>query len=233
MNVIITGASRGIGRGIATALARRGHTIGAIARSHADLAELASQILSAGGICHTAVADVSSQAECEIAVAALTAQLGHVDALVNNAGMIIRQDVMTIAPDDWRAMMATNINGVFYMCRATIPAMIARGSGHIVNISSISGRLPLAGGSGYAASKYAVTGFSESLFLELREHGIKVTVVFPGSVDTASHRHDPAVDASWKVAPEDVGEAIHSLLATPANTCVSRLEIRPLQAPKR
>jgi len=100
--------------------------------------------------------------------------------------------------------------------------------GHLINVSSISGRMPLPGGSAYAATKYAVAGFTESLFQEVRDFGIKATVLFPGSVDSASHRHDPAADHSWKVKPEEVGLACLDALNTAPGTCISRIEIRPL-----
>ena len=107
---------------------------------------------------------------------------------------------------------------------------IEQKSGHVVNVSSISGYFPLKGGSGYAATKYAVTGFSDSLFQEVREHGVKVTTVFPGSVDSTSHRHE-GQDSSWKVRPEEVGDAVLGLLRTRDGNVISRLEIRPLGRP--
>jgi len=128
-------------------------------------------------------------------------------------------------------MIETNVSGVFHATRAVLPYLKAQGHGHIINVSSISGRLPLQGGSGYAASKYAVTGFSESLLLEVREHGIKVTTIFPGSVDTASHQA-AGDDASWKVRPEEIGQACRDVLRTAPGTCISRLEVRPLKPPR-
>jgi 3-oxoacyl-[acyl-carrier protein] reductase len=91
--------------------------------------------------------------------------------------------------------------------------------------------VPLPGGSGYAASKYAVTGFSESLFHEVRQYGIKVTTVFPGSVDSESHRRDPQEDTRWKITPEEVGKTCCHLLRTGATNCISHVEIRPLNRP--
>ena len=145
---------------------------------------------------------------------------------------MILKSAIELELDEWHAMVETNLNGLFYATRTVLPGMIEKGSGHIVNISSISGYFPLGGGSGYAATKYAVTGFSESLFHEVREHGIKVTTVFPGSVDSDSHRHQ-GDDGSWKVKPEEVGKAILDLLKTDAGNCISRLEIRPLSRPPK
>ncbi len=231
MNVIVTGASAGIGRGIAQVLARAGHGVGLLARDTHRLNEVCDEIESAGGRAVVASADLRDVHAVTHAMAWLVESLGGVDALVNNAGLVIRKSVLELTFDEWHAMVETNINGLFYATRAILPHLMAQKSGHIVNLSSISGYLPLAGGSGYAATKYAVTGFSESLFQEVRAHGIKVTTVFPGSVDSDSHRHDPSADHRWKVRPEEVGDAVLGLLETPAQTVISRLEIRPLGRP--
>ncbi|MGC9328627.1 MAG: SDR family oxidoreductase, partial [Candidatus Hinthialibacter sp.] len=135
--------------------------------------------------------------------------------------------------EEWRAMVETNIHGVFYAVRAVLPFMKDQGGGHIINISSISGRLPLPGGSGYAATKYAVTGFSESLMQEVRDYGIKVTTIFPGSVDSESHRHDADKNHLWKIKPEEVGETCYHVLNTAPGALISRVEIRPLHRPPK
>ena len=230
MKVLVTGASKGIGRGIASVLGTRGHEVGLIARSEGLLEKVLEEIRAAGGTGAAAPCDLRVPEQVEEAVEKLVDALGGVDALVNNAGLVIRKDALTISIDEWQAMIETNLNGVFYTTRAVLPRLVSQGHGHIVNISSISGYLPLPGGSGYAASKYAVTGFSESLFQEVRGSGVKVTTVFPGSVDSASHRHE-GEDSSWKLRPEEVGEAILNLLATRQGNCISRLEIRPLKRP--
>ncbi|MAE62479.1 MAG: short-chain dehydrogenase [Planctomycetaceae bacterium] len=195
------------------------------------LASLKEAIEAEGGTCDTAVADLRSCAETGAAIEGLVTKLGGVDALINNAGLVIRKSTMEITPEEWRTMIETNVNGTFYATRAVLPHLKQQGSGHVVNVSSISGYMPLKGGSGYAASKHAVVGFSESLFQEVRELGIKVTTVFPGSVDSASHRADAGVAADWKVKPAEVGEAVLGLLETRSGNVVSRLEIRPLGRP--
>jgi NADP-dependent 3-hydroxy acid dehydrogenase YdfG len=230
MKIIVTGASRGIGRGIASVLGREGVHVGALARSRDKLESLSDQIVSAGGRCAVADADLRDVESASAAIAALIEEMGGVDGLVNNAGLVIRKDAMSISLDEWHAMVETNINGLFYATRSVLPHLVEQKSGHIVNVSSISGYYPLKGGSAYAATKYAVTGFSESLFQEVREHGIKVTTVFPGSVDSASHRHEDQ-DSSWKVQPEEVGDAVLGLLRTRDGNVISRLEIRPLGRP--
>jgi NADP-dependent 3-hydroxy acid dehydrogenase YdfG len=229
MKVIVTGASKGIGRGVATFLAMEGFTIGMLARSSDLLEDLRQSIEEQGGRCFAAACDLRDPDSTALAVVATADALGGVDALVNNAGLVIRKNVFDISIDEWRDMIDTNINGLFYATRAVLPYFKAQQRGHIVNVSSIAGKVPLPGGSGYAATKYAVTGFSQSLFQEVRGHGIKVTTIFPGSVDSESHRHDPAEDTSWKVTPAEVGAAVRDVLNTATGTLISELEIRPLR----
>jgi len=228
MNTIITGASKGIGRGIAAVLAEAGHAVGLIARSEDLLTELVHEIESNGGRAAYAVADLRDQQQSEAAIASLSKALGGVEALVNNAAYVKLAGTLEIDPDDWRAMIETNVNGPFYCARAVLPAMRDRGRGHIVNIASVSGYMPLPARPGYAASKFALTGFSDSLFHEVRHWGVKVTTVFPGSVDTASHGSD---EAGWKVSPEEVGRTVRHILETRQENLLSRVEIRPLARP--
>lgn len=228
MKVIITGASRGIGRGIALVLGRGGFPAGLLARNVEQLAEVRDEIQQGGGTCFVQPCDLRDAEAVEASIHSLIKQLNGVDALVNNAGVVLMKDAFTLSVDEWRLMIETNVNGLFYATRAVLPAMRERQHGHIVNVSSISGRLPLQGGSGYAASKHAVTGFSQSLFQEVRDFGIKVTTVYPGSVVTESR---PTADDSWKVSPEEVGTAVLNLLRTGPGACISEIEIRPLKRP--
>jgi len=233
MKVIVTGASKGIGRGIASFLAMDGFDVGLLARSKDTLEDLRQSLEEQDGTCYSVACDIRDRDQVNYAVAALVEGLGGVDALINNAGLVIRKNVFDISLDEWHALIDTNINGLFYMTRAVLPYMKEQGRGHIINISSISGKVPLPGGSAYAASKYAVTGFSQSLFQELRDYGITVTTVFPGSVDSASHRHDPNDDHSWKVQPEEVGQVCRDILRMRPGAAMSEVEIRPLARPPK
>lgn len=231
MKVIVTGASRGIGKGIASFLAMDGFEVGILARSGEALEDLRQSIEEQGGTCFSAACDLRIVDEVNLAMAALIDGLGGVDALINNAGLVIRKSVFDIDVEEWQAMIETNVNGVFYATRAVLPHFKDQGSGHIINISSISGKVPLPGGSGYAASKFAVTGFSQSLFQEVREFGINVTTLFPGSIDSESHRHDSDGDTGWKVSPGEVGQACRDVLRFQKDTCISEIEIRPRKRP--
>lgn len=216
---LITGASRGIGRAIAIRLSGD-YTIIALSRSKADLDRLEEEIQQHGGECETIVADVGDPAAVAKALAGR-----DVDVLVNNAGVGVLKPMMELAESDWQRMVAVNFNGMFYVTRALLAGMLERGRGHIVNIGSIAGRSAFVGGTCYAATKHAVMAFSESLMLEVRDRGVKVSVVNPGSVATEfSERRDP----SWMLSGEDVAESVAHVLATPANVLVHRLEVRAL-----
>lgn len=229
MKVIVTGASKGIGKGIASFLAMDGFEVGLLARSRDLLEDLRQSIEEQGGKCFAVSCDLRDPDNTAAAIAATVDAIGGVDALVNNAGLVIRKNIFDISIAEWRAMIDTNINGVFFATRAVLPYFKSQQRGHILNISSISGKVPLPGGSGYAATKYAVTGFSQSLFHEVRDFGIKVTTIYPGSIDSESHRHDAKADHAWKVTPAEVGVAVRDVLRTSAGTVISEVEIRPLR----
>ncbi|HEY7894888.1 MAG TPA: SDR family NAD(P)-dependent oxidoreductase [Gemmatimonadaceae bacterium] len=217
---LVTGASRGIGRAIAERLAER-YEIIAVARTAKALEEVARHIEKSGGRCRTIVLDVSDHAAVAKALASL-----EVDVLVNNAGVGIIKPLVELGVDEWRQQMSVNLDGMFYVTRALLPGMIARGSGHIVNIGSLAGRNPFVGGACYSATKHAVIGFSESLMLEVRDAGVRVTVIMPGSVDTEFGGHT-AGGASWKLTPGDVAEGVWYAINQPERALVSRVEMRP------
>ena len=132
--------------------------------------------------------------------------------------------------EDWKATLETNLSGVFYCCKEGIPRLRQRGGGSIINISSLAGKNPFAGGAAYNASKFGLNGFSEAMMLDHRKDKIRVTYVMPGSVDTDfSPRSERA---SWKIAPEDVADVVLSVLRMPERTTVSRVEMRPSIPPK-
>ncbi|HET7620524.1 MAG TPA: SDR family NAD(P)-dependent oxidoreductase [Gemmatimonadaceae bacterium] len=218
---VITGASRGIGRAIARRLAAEWEVI-AVARSAAELDSLRREIEAAGGDCSTVELDVTDAAAVQRALSGLDAEV-----LVNNAGIGIMKPLLELTVDDWRSMMAVNLDAVFYVTRALLPGMVERGRGHVVNIGSLSGRGAFVGGTGYAATKHALVGFSESLMMEVRDSGVRVSLVMPGSVDTGFSGSKG--DASWKLAASDVADAIAYTLQQAGNALVSRVELRPLR----
>jgi 3-oxoacyl-[acyl-carrier protein] reductase len=129
-------------------------------------------------------------------------------------------------------MMDVNVSALFHLTRLLIPGMIERKRGHIVNIASIAGRSAFPGGTGYVATKHAVLGFSESLMLEVREHGVKVSVVMPGSVATDMIVGDNP-DQSWMLKPEDVANVVAGILAMPSHALTYQVEVRAANPKKR
>ena len=174
------------------------------------------------------------QASVQAAFAQTIIQLGpEVHVLVNNAGLGIAGLVDGFSIDDWHIMFDTNVHGTFYCCQAVLPALKRQQLGHIVNISSIAGTTGIEKMAGYCASKFAVRGFSQSLFKEVRNDGIKVTCLYPGSVQTNFFDEIPGTDANeHMMQPQDIADTIIYALQTPFNFHIVDLEMRPLQPKK-
>jgi 3-hydroxy acid dehydrogenase / malonic semialdehyde reductase len=221
---VVTGASRGIGRATALKLSSE-YEIVAVARSRDELESLAAEIVREGGNCHPMVLDITDPD-------AVAAALANVDAqvLVNNAGIGYLKPLLELTRDEWTQMVDVNFNALFDVTRALLPRMVARKSGHVVVIGSIAGRSAFVGGSCYAATKHAVMAFTECLMLEVRDAGVKVSVVNPGSVATSFSSRS---DASWMIGPDDVASAVAQVLDTPPTVLIHRLEVRTLTAPKK
>ena len=179
-NVIITGASSGIGRAAAFEFAHRGANIVIAARRADKLEDVAREVRSYGVKCSVIVADVTKRDDCE----RLIAEAGHVDVLVNNAGFAVFDMIENAKPDDLEAMMQTNYFGTAWCTQAVLPQMLARGEGTIVNVSSIAGIMGYARMGGYCATKFAIIGFSEALRDEVLGRGVRVALVCPGTTDT-------------------------------------------------
>ncbi len=223
---LVTGASRGIGRAIARRLAAT-HDVIAVARSGDELAALAGDVRGVTPL----VADVGAAGAGDAIAAALGGR--PVDVLVHNAGVGVLKPLADLAPDEWRQMVDVNVNALFHVTRAVLPGMVARERGHVVLVGSIAGRSAFAGGACYAATKAFGMSFAESLLLEVRDAGVKVSVVSPGSVRTGfSGKTDAPRDPDWQLVPEDVAEAVAYAVATPPGVLVHRVEVRAL-SPKR
>ena len=222
---VITGASRGIGRAIALRLAPRWRIV-ALARTGPELDTLCTEIRTKGGTCEPLVIDVADGRAVQGAL-----EGREIDVVVNNAGVGVLKPFVELTSDEWQLMMDVNLNALYHVTHAVLPGMIERGRGHVVIIGSISGKTGFAGGTAYAATKFAVNGFAESLMLEVRDAGVKVSVVMPGSVATSFSR--TGRDQSWKLMAEDVAESVEFLLDTPQRMLVDRIEMRPLNPPTK
>jgi len=226
---LVTGGNRGIGRGIVEALAAEGATVVLTARGVPD-AERAAREVGRGAL--GVACDVRAQESVDRLFHEIDRTAGGPDILVNNAGIGVFAPVAEMDPDDWRAVIETNLNGVFYCCRQAIPRMRKRGGGYIFNISSLAGKNPFANGAAYNASKFGLNGFSEALMLEVRYDNIRVSYLMPGSVATEFGRG--ARDKSdWALTPADVAEVVLNLLRSPAHALYSRVEMRPSRPPRK
>jgi len=181
---IVTGASRGIGRGIALALAEAGATVVCAARDLAKLEAVVAEIAAAGGKANAHVVDVSSRESIEALIAATITAHGRIDVLVNNAGITRDTLLLRMKPADWDDVMATNLTSVFISTQAVMKPMLKQRAGSIINIGSVVGLTGNAGQANYAAAKAGLIGFSKSVAREVASRGIRVNVVTPGFIET-------------------------------------------------
>lgn len=221
---LITGASRGIGRATALRLARD-HDIIAVARSAGDLETLAGEVRAIGSDCRVIALDLADHAATDRLLAGI-----QCDVLVNNAGVGPTKPFLELTAEEWHRIVDVNFNALFHVTRAVLPGMVERRRGHVVIVGSIAGRSAFVGGTAYGGSKHAVAGFAESLMLEVRQHGVKVSTVNPGSVDTA---FSSRADASWMLSAAEVAESIAHVVATPPDVLIHSLEIRALTPPEK
>jgi NADP-dependent 3-hydroxy acid dehydrogenase YdfG len=237
---IVTGASSGIGQAAAELIAREGAIVVAVARRAARLTELVRRIVAAGGRATALPADVTREAEAGQVVAQTIAKYGRVDILVNSAGIVRPGSVEEADPADWREQIDINLLAPMYLSKAVIPDMRRRGDGHILNVSSTAGRTAGARHSGYSASKWGVTAYSESMRQELAPFGIRVTVVEPGATttevgDSIPNPTDRAaiqahVSKEGIMHANDVAGAIVYALKQPPNVNVREIWIAPTSA---
>ena len=229
---IVTGGTRGIGRAIASSLVKAGVQVAITARREQDLAQATSQLnqygKAAGYVC-----DVRDYDQVKSMFARIDEDFGGVDILVNNAGIGIFASVESMSVEDFRAVLETNVFGVFYCCHEAIPLMKRRGGGYIINISSLAGANPHPNMAAYNASKFGLNGFSEALMQEVRHDGIKVSYIMPGSVNTEFGGDEPSDAKSWQLQSEDIARVVMDLLEYPDRALPSRVEIRPSRPPKR
>jgi len=230
---IVTGGSRGIGFAIARALLDRGASVAIMATSDATLKAAAAELRKVTRLEVLSIrADVRRQDEVEAAIDAAVRQFGGLDVLVNNAGVGVFRSVADTSSDEWHQVIDINLTGVFYCCRAALPHLQKRRGGWIINVSSLAGSNAFPEAAAYCASKAGLNAFSEALMQEVRHDGIRVACVAPGSVRTGFSGRASGND-EWKLAPEDVAEVVTDLMAYPARSLPSRVEIRPARPPRK
>jgi NADP-dependent 3-hydroxy acid dehydrogenase YdfG len=239
---LVTGASSGIGAATAAALAAEGATVALIARRADRLKDLAADIDAAGGQSLSITADVSDRAAAEKAVDQCVKDLGRLDIVVNNAGMMLLGPILDAPVEEWQQMIDINLSGLLYCTKAAMPHLLEaaaderRGVADLVNISSVAGRVARLGSGVYNATKHGVGAFSESLRQEVTQRHVRVGLIEPGAVDTelASHNRDEVREGMQsrfenmeRLVAQDIAEAVVYMVTRPRRMAVNEMLIRP------
>ena len=231
---VVTGGTKGIGRGLAEALVSNGARVYITARNGEEIVGAVEKLNSTyPGRVNGSVCDVQDYEQVKATFADVALTYDGLDILINNAGIGIFGPVETMQPDEFDAVLRTNLFGVFYCCHEAIPLMKRRGGGYIINISSLAGANPHPNMAAYNASKYGLNGFSEALMQEVRHDGIKVSYIMPGSVNTSFGGDSPSDEKSWQLVPSDIARTVLDLLHHDDRCLVSRVEMRPSKPPRK
>jgi NADP-dependent 3-hydroxy acid dehydrogenase YdfG len=234
--VAVTGASSGIGEATALACARAGAAIALAARRAEHIEALAARITEEGGRAIAIPTDVGDETQARTFVERTHSELGRLDVLVNNAGVMLLGPIENAPTDEWRRMIEANVFGVLYCTHAALPIMRQQGGGHIVNVSSVAGRVARAGSGVYNLTKFGVGAFSESLRQEGVAIGVRVTLIEPGAVATElpGHNRPEVLEQMAKrfagVTPleaEDIARAILYAIGQPPNVSINEVLVRP------
>jgi len=226
---LVTGAGRGIGRAIAKALGKAGCTVIITARTAAELLAVQQEIIAAQGNALVVPADLTRDDDLH----SLVQSCGSVDFLINNAGWGKRASVLRGRVDDWDQTHRLNLRAPMVLAKEFLPAMIKKGEGAVINIGSVSGKSGEANGAAYSAAKFGLIGFTQSLYEEVREHGIKVAVILPGFVDTPMIPPVKHLDRSKMIHADDVAAAVMFVLQAGPAVCPVEITIRPQKTPYR
>ena len=224
---LVTGASRGIGRAIAHRLATLGASVAICGRDRTALDDSSKSLQELGALVFSQVADVTLAAQVSELVAKSEASLGPINILVNNAGIGLFGPAHEKSEADWDRVLNSNLKSIFLVSRAVIPSMIRRGSGDIINISSLAGKNTFAGGGLYCASKWGLMGLSGCMMEDLRAQGIRVSVICPGSVAT-EFSGSKTKDPSKALSAEDVAHAVEAIVTQRPGSFLSEIHLRPL-----
>jgi 3-oxoacyl-[acyl-carrier protein] reductase len=223
---IVTGGTRGIGRAIAKMLLQEGVQVTICGRTPDSTSQAVAELANeTNGRVYGTACDVTKPDEISRFFTFVDEKMQGLDILVNNAGTGVFRSVGEMQWEEWQKTLETNLSSAFQFCHLAISRFGQAGGGAVINISSLAGRNPFAGGAAYNASKFGLNGFSEALMLDHRQDNVRVCSIMPGSVATEFGGAQGA--ASWKIQPEDIAEVVRMVLRMPERTMVSRVEIRP------
>lgn len=224
---LITGGSKGIGLGIAEVLIKEGIKVAITGRDEKTIneaaAELNAQVKDSTIAIVSDVRDLSSQ---EAAVQKVIATWGQLDYFISNAGVGHFATIENLTAEQWNDTIDINLTGVFNSAKASLEAL-KKTEGYFITIASLAGTNFFAQGTAYNASKFGLVGFSQAMMLDVREYGVKVSTIMPGSVATYFGGHIPSDADAWKIQPEDIGQIVSDLIKMPARTLPSKVEVRP------
>jgi len=232
---LVTGGTRGIGLEVARAFLAAGADVAICGRTESSIAAAVSELEKTPGRGKVVGrnADVSDSQAVGLMFEFVDSELGGLDILVNNAGSGTFRAAAEISIGEWDRIIGTNLSGAFYCTREALSRFRERKSGWIVNISSLAGKNPMAGGAAYNASKFGLNGMTEAVMLDHRQDNVKVSYIMPGSVDTEFGGTTTSEKSDWKIAPEDIAEIALDILRKPSRTLVSRVEVRPAKPPRK
>jgi NADP-dependent 3-hydroxy acid dehydrogenase YdfG len=230
---IVTGAGRGIGKAVSLSLARVGCRVVLAARTRQQIEAVQEEILAEGGHALAVPTDLTLDEDIERLVETSQTRWGIVDFLINNAGWGKRAPVAGANVTDWDRTFRLNLRAPMILAKAVLPNMIAKREGAVLNIGSVSGKVGEANGAAYSASKFGLIGFTQSLYEEVREHGIKVAVILPGFVDTPLIPPNRQLDRSKMIQADDIAQTVIFVLTSPATCCPVEITVRPQRTPYR
>jgi hypothetical protein len=230
----ITGGSKGIGFGIADALMKQGVHVAITSRTQSS-ADQAVEVLKSSNPNAKAIgieADVRELKHQEKAVQKILNEFGQLDYVIANAGLGHYHSIEDLTETQWKETIDTNLTGVFFSIKASVEAL-KKSKGYFITISSLAGTNFFAKGSAYNASKFGVTGFTQAVMLDLRDYGVNVSTIMPGSVASHFNGNTPDESDAWKIQPEDLGELVVDLFKMNPRTLPSKVEVRPSQPSKK
>jgi 3-oxoacyl-[acyl-carrier protein] reductase len=230
---IVTGAGRGIGRAVASQLAERGCRVVLAARTLNELEQVQQEIVTSGGDAIAIPADLTRDDEIQRLVEETQQRLGAPDILINNAGWGKRAPVVKVQGEDLDQTLRLNLRAPIILAQSFVPGMIDKGEGAVINIGSVSGKTGEANGAAYSASKFGLIGFTQSLYEEVREYGIKVAVILPGFVDTPLIPPNRQLDRGKMIQPADVAQTVRYILDSAPTCCPVEITLRPQKSPYR
>jgi NAD(P)-dependent dehydrogenase (short-subunit alcohol dehydrogenase family) len=229
---LITGGSKGIGYGVAAVLIKEGIRVAITSRSQESADKAAAELNKIKeGFAIGIESDVRNLESQQKAVDAVIAEWGQLNYFIANAGVGHFAPIKDLTPEQWQETIDINLTGVFFSAKASIAALTET-KGYFITIASLAGTNFFVNGSAYNASKFGLVGFSQAMMMDVRDAGIKVSTIMPGSVATEFGDHQPSEKDAWKIQPEDIGQIVSDLIKMPARTLPSKVEVRPSMPPK-